>query len=124
MESVDSCQNEASKSAPPRPAFVAQFQSSLVEDWRGTLKAVNEGSSQIADARSAARFLGQVSVCLFVCLLLLFIIDNRILSFVTYLYICYYCTCVMIGSGATSGCSRRTYARSSFVAIHRTSKKR
>ena len=86
MESVDSCQNEESKSAPPRPAFVAQFQSSLVEDWRGTLKAVNEGSSQIADARSAARFLGQVSVCLFVCCYCLLLITEYSLLLLTYIY--------------------------------------
>ena len=61
MESFDSCENKDSKIPAQRgSAFQAQFQSALVQDWRGTLKAVNEGSSQVADARSAARFLGQV----------------------------------------------------------------
>lgn len=59
VESEESCQSKGSK--PTQDPFRAQYDATLVEDWQGTLKAVNEGSSQIADARSEARFLGQVS---------------------------------------------------------------
>lgn len=45
-----------------RGNFVAKLNPSLVVDWSEVLRIVNDGSAQIADARSLARFLGQVRV--------------------------------------------------------------
>jgi 3-mercaptopyruvate sulfurtransferase SseA len=45
---------------PKKGNFNGKLNKSLVVELEEVVKAVNEGSSQIADARSYARFMGQV----------------------------------------------------------------